>query len=50
VTDFVLSRPSREEEERIRDAIEQVMGELPALLGGEWGRCMSRLNARRPGA
>lgn len=46
VVDYVLSRPSREEEHRIRDAIDRAADQLPLLLQGEYDRIMNALHAR----
>ena len=45
VVDYVLGRPSREDAERIEDAIERAAAVLPLLLEGEFQRAMHRLHS-----
>lgn len=46
VVDFVLSRPSQEEEQKIRNAIDRAADQLPLLLLGEYDRIMNSLHMR----
>lgn len=47
VTPYVLGRPSREDEDRIRDALRDAEGLLPDLIDGSFQRAMNRLHSGR---
>jgi PTH1 family peptidyl-tRNA hydrolase len=49
VTPYVLSRPSRAEEEAIRAGIDAALAFLPEVLAGQLQQAMNHLNARAPG-
>lgn len=44
VVDYVLSRPTRNEEEKIRTAIDRAADQLPLLLQGDYERIMNSLH------
>jgi PTH1 family peptidyl-tRNA hydrolase len=44
VVDYVLKRPSREEDELIRKAIERGVEEIPTVIGGDLQKAMNRLH------
>ena len=46
VVDYVLSRPSRSDEEAIVSALEDAAGALPEILGGQFQKAMHRLHSR----
>jgi PTH1 family peptidyl-tRNA hydrolase len=47
VVDYVLSRPSRDDEEGILDAIDEAERCLPDLIGGDFQKAMNRLHSGR---
>ncbi len=47
VVDYVLSRPSRAEQEAIDQALDEVEAALPAILGGRFQVAMNRLHRRK---
>jgi len=49
VVDYVLSRPSRSDEQAIVAALEEAAGALPELLAGEFQKVMNRLHRRTTG-
>ena len=44
VVDYVLKRPSREEERLMRDAIGRGVEEIPAIVSGDLQKAMNRLH------
>lgn len=44
VTDYVLSRPSRDEQKRMEEAIELAIGQMEDLLAGNYQQLMNRLH------
>jgi PTH1 family peptidyl-tRNA hydrolase len=50
VIDYVLTRPTREEEESIRASIEEAADVIPMLLGEGEQRAMTRLHTRSAGS
>jgi peptidyl-tRNA hydrolase, PTH1 family len=46
VVEYVLHRPSREDEESIREAVKVSADTLPLVLAGELEKAMNRLHSR----
>ena len=44
VVDYVLKRPSREEDALMREAIERGVEEIPTIIGGDLQKAMNRLH------
>ncbi|SIT71156.1 peptidyl-tRNA hydrolase [Ectothiorhodosinus mongolicus] len=44
VVNYVLDRPSRDEEEAIHAAIQRALQVLPLVVGGEWEKAMNQLH------
>lgn len=48
VVDYVLHRPSLDEEKKIRTAIDDALDVVPMLVAGEFEKAMSKLHEKRP--
>jgi len=49
VVDYVLSRPSRADEQAIEAALEEAVDALPEIVAGQFQKAMHRLHSRSPG-
>ncbi len=47
VTPWVLGRPGKDDEERIRAAVDRAVGEVPGLVSGEFERAMRELHTSK---